>query len=415
MSRRPHIAYVCADRGVPIGGTKGASAHVWELAAALQRRGASVHLVAARTSAALNGAVTPGPITDLSADRAVRQMRQTLFLTAPRPAQQAQATEAYGLLLNVALGRELERLHRRWRIDAVYERYSLWSHAAAGFARAHDVPYVVEVNAPLRHEQRRYRILANAAAAASLESYIVRSADHVVVPSAALRPFVVRAGASSARVRVVPNAAHPVAFASGGRRTAREDGTFVVGFLGTLKPWHGLDALVRAFCLLHRRDASYRLLIAGDGPERPAVERQLRHAGLRDAATLIGEVPHARVPEVLATMDVAMAPYPRLRDFYFSPLKVFEYMAAGVPIVASDIGQVGEVLADGRTALLHRPGAVREMAACVARLRHDPGLAMQLGTAARKVLRRRFTWDHNADRVLRLIERSASGHRRGPA
>ena len=410
MTRAPHIAYVCADRGVPVGGTKGASTHVWELATALQHRGAHVHILAARTSDALDRAAAPGPVSDLSADRAVRQMRQTLFLTAAGPRKQAEATEAYGMLLNQTLGRELERLHRRWRIDAVYERYSLWSYAAAGFARAHGVPYLLEVNAPLRLEQRRYRRLANAAAAASLEAYLLRSADHVLVPSAALRPFVVSAGAARGRVRVVPNAADPSAFVRGATRRD-DDGTFVVGFLGTLKPWHGLDALVRAFRLLHRADAGYRLLIAGDGPERPGIERQLRAAGVRDAATLTGDLTHGRVPELLAAMDVAMAPYPPLPNFYFSPLKVFEYMAAGVPIVASDIGQVGEVLTDGRTALLHRPGAVREMAACVTRLRRDPALAKRLGTAARRLLGRRFTWRHNADRVLQLIERQRAARR----
>src|SRR5262249_13210683 len=145
------------------------------------------------------------------------------------------------------------------------------------------------------------------------------------------------------------------------------------------------------------------LLIAGDGPLRPALERAVRHARLGDAVTFSGEIDHDRVPQLLAQMHVAVAPYPRLPGFYFSPLKLFEYMAAGVPVVASDIGQIGEILVHRRTALLHRPGAISEMVAHIEDLRRHPALAARLAREARRLVRTRFTWRHNADRVLALI------------
>jgi glycosyltransferase involved in cell wall biosynthesis len=405
MKRAPHIAYVCADRGVPIGGCKGASAHVWELTRALANRGAEVRIVAARAHDGHATGTASVSVTDLGADRASRLMRQAVFAAARTRRQQARAAEAHGLLFNQVLARELERLHRRWRIDAIYERYSLWSYAAAGFARAARIPYLLEVNAPLRQEQRRYRILENDAAAASLEAYLFRSANHVIVPSAALRPYVISRGARAGGVRVVANAADPALFQleAMARTRERHAGEFVVGFLGTLKPWHGVEDLLRAFRRLRRAFAGYRLLIAGDGPLRPVLERTLRQYGLREAATFSGEIAHGEVPRLLAQMDVAVAPYPILRGFYFSPLKVFEYMAAGVPVVASDIGQIGEVLAHRKTALLYRPGAVTEMAARIDELRRRPALAARLARAARQRVCRRYTWERNADRVLAMI------------
>jgi glycosyltransferase involved in cell wall biosynthesis len=405
MSRALHIAYVCADGGVPIGGRKGASTHVGELTRALVQRGAAVRILAARTAGAIAANHPSAPVIDLGTQTASRMMRQAVFAAAATRRQQAQAAEAYGLLLNQVLFTALERLHRRWRIEAVYERYSLWSYAGVCFAREARIPLLLEVNAPLREEQRRYRSLDNAAAAASLESYVLRMADYVLVPSAALRAYVVERGVRPGAVRVVPNAAEPALFRRGAtvRAPRRRGGEFVVGFLGTLKPWHGVEDLVRAFHRLRRRCSVYRLLIAGDGPLRPALERELRRYRLSDAVTFSGEIDHDQVPLLLARMHVAVAPYPRLAGFYFSPLKLFEYMAAGLPVVASDIGQIGEILVHRKTALLHRPGAIAEMVAHIEELRRHPALAARLAREARRLVRNRFTWRRNADRVLAMI------------
>jgi glycosyltransferase involved in cell wall biosynthesis len=126
--------------------------------------------------------------------------------------------------------------------------------------------------------------------------------------------------------------------------------------------------------------------------------------GCAHAVTFAGSVGRDEVAVHLVSMDAAVAPYPAASDFYFSPLKMFEYMAAGVPIVASDIGQIGEVLTNRKTALLHRPGAIREMVDCIERLRRSPALADRLAREARLLLGRRFTWRRNADRVLAMLE-----------
>ncbi len=405
MSRTLHIAYVCGDRGAPLGGRKGSSTHIGELARALGAAGAQVRLIVARTADGVDAEQLPGTTIDLASQRAVRLMRQTLFAPDGGPRHRAQAAELYGLLMNQTLARELEQLHRRWRIDAVYERYSLWSYAAASFTHAARLPYLLEVNAPLRHEQRRYRTLENPAAAATLESYLFRRADRLIVPSAQLRPYVISRGARPSAVCVIPNAADPALFRSRtpGLRGPADDAGFVVGVLGTLKPWHGLEDLVRAFRRLRHLSPSYRLLIAGDGPLRAALEKTVRRNGLRNAVTFTGDAAHAHVPTLLAQMHVAVAPYPQLAGFYFSPLKIFEYMAAGVPVVASDIGQISTVLTHRKTALLHRPGAVREMVAHIEHLRRHPALRQRLARAAHRLAITRFTWRRNATRVIAMI------------
>ncbi len=401
---------------MPIGGDKGASAHIAEMTYAMRDRGADVRIVAARVRPGAEDSALPAPTLDLGSQRSGRLARQMLFEGAKTPVQKAKATEACGIILNQSLAKTLDRLDRDWGIDAVYERYSLWSHAAAGFARAARIPYVVEVNAPLVEEQMRFRRLENRAAAESFRTYIFRNADRIFVPASELVDHVAGSGAHRPTVHVVPNAADPHRFtpvAPSQRRRDKKDRDFVIGFLGSLKPWHGIDNLARAFRQLRRRSDTYRLLIVGEGPLRSELTRSFAAQGCADSVTFTGAADRDEVVSYLSQMDVAVAPYSRDRKFYFSPLKIYEYMAAGIPIVASDIGQIGEVLKHRKTALLHQPGAVREMVECIESLRTRPALADRVAREARALLCRRFTWHRNADRVLSMIEtvRRRSGAR----
>src|SRR5256712_10925924 len=310
---RPHIAYVCADRGIPLLGTKGGSTHIRELVNAMVRRGAEIRVLAARPTDGARRAALRARIIDVGAERFPRALRNRIRSIAPGPSGDVIGSETFGLLLNQEMYLCLQQLHARWRIAAVYERYSLWGYAGLTFARDQGIPFVFELNAPLRIEQVRYRALNNSVLAEALEGQLLQLADRVVVPSSVLRDYVVSRGARAGRVRLVPNAADPAAFRLPDDLPPRDrDGTFVVGFLGSLKPWHGVQDLLRAFVLLYRRSPSCRLLIVGDGPLRPAVEEVCRSERLAGVVQLTGEVGYARVPGLLARMDVAVAPYPRL-------------------------------------------------------------------------------------------------------
>jgi glycosyltransferase involved in cell wall biosynthesis len=176
---------------------------------------------------------------------------------------------------------------------------------------------------------------------------------------------------------------------------------FTVGFVGAFRPYHGLETLVDAFALLRRAHPDARLLLVGDGPERPAVEAQVEGLGVADGVTFVGAVPHEEVPAQLACMDAGVAAYPADRH-YLSPMKVLEYLAAGLPVVASGVDQLADLIEDGRSGLLCGPDDPDSLAAGLERLASDPALRARLGTAGRDRVLAHYTWDAFVGRILEL-------------
>lgn len=381
---RMRIAYVCADPGVPVFGTKGSSIHVQSVIRGFLGIGAEIDLFATRLD---------GPIPDDLAD-----VRPHWLPAVPKGdlADREKASIGANRSLHAALRRE-------GPFDLLYERYSLWSFAAMEYTRETAVRSVLEVNAPLVEEQLRYRGLVDRSSAESVAQRVFAAAGTIVAVSREVAEYIERFPGLRGRPHVVENGVDPSRFPSGTPPShPAPPGTFTVGFVGTLKPWHGLDVLVDAFAALQRTRSESRLLVVGDGPEREGLVARLEAAGASEAAHLVGAVRPDEVPGLLASMDVAVAPYPAQTGFYFSPLKVFEYMAAGRPIVASRIGQIAEIVQHERNGLLCEPGDAAALLAGIDRVRSDPLLAMALGANARATVLQHHSWDTVVRRILEL-------------
>jgi glycosyltransferase involved in cell wall biosynthesis len=372
------LAYVSTDPGIPTWGSKGASIHVQEMLRALLGLGAHATLL------------TPRPGGEPPVDLA-RVATHRLALAEGT----AEGRAASLLALNDDLRMRLDALGP---LDLVYERHALFAHGAMEWARARGVPSVLEVNAPLIEEQARHRTLVLAEEADASARRAFAAASVVVAVSREVAAYVVALGADPARVAVIPNGVNPARFPP---RPAPE-GPFTVGFLGTLKPWHDTATLVEALPHLRAEIPDARLLIVGDGPERPRIEARLAELSLTEAVTFTGALAADRVPEALAAMHVAVAPYRAQGSFYFSPLKIYEYMAASLPVVASRVGHLDEVVTEGRTGLLVPPDDSSALAAELGRLAVDPDLCRRMGTEGRAEVLARHTWTGAASRVLSL-------------
>ena len=185
----------------------------------------------------------------------------------------------------------------------------------------------------------------------------------------------------------------------------------MVGFIGTMGPWHGAEVLARAFGELVAANPSYRdsvrLLMIGDGVKMGEVTAALDATGVRDLTVLTGIVPQADGPRYLAACDILASPHvPNLdgTPFFGSPTKLFEYMAMGKGIVASDLDQVGEILEHGRAAQMAVPGSVASLVEGLQVLIDDSGRRLQLGAEARRLAVERHSWREHTRRIIEALQ-----------
>ncbi len=416
------ILYLCSDLGIPVLGRKGASVHVRGLASALDRAGHSVVVASGllgkspwERPAKLDVPVIHLP---LAADAyetvlGIKAFGERVGAGASLPG------ELRRILWNQQAAVELKRRFENHRPDVIYERASLYATLGVLLAEELEVPLLVELNAPIAREQTTYRDTGLGELAAHAERFALPRADAVLAVSGPLRDYAVEVGVSPERVHVVPNGVDPARFHSGPSdpdtraRFGLDDGP-VLGFTGGLRPWHGVMALPEVLERLVAGEERVQLVVVGEGPLRADLEREIRARDLDGRAVLTGSVAHEQVPALVREFDVALAPYDRLdHAFYFSPLKVFEYMACGKPVVAAAIGQLSELVDDGSTGFTYTPGDVDAFAAACARLLSDPDLRRRQGEEAARRVRERYTWARNAARVTE-VARGLLEARAGP-
>jgi glycosyltransferase involved in cell wall biosynthesis len=386
------VAYVCTDPGVPVFGTKGCSIHVQQILRSFVLQGWQVDLYARRI--------------DSTAPRSLRDVR----LFPLQRVSKSLSTQQRELRL-LELDRSLAlQLHQNGPYNLVYERHALWSAAGMEFAADVKIPSILEVNAPLLEEQATYRELINADRARQIVQRSFHSAGTIVAVSAGVAEYIQSLlPPADRKLHVVANGVDVDAFQRSAQtikdrwseKLQTGQSAQVVGFVGTLRAWHGMTVLGNAFRQFHKDHPLARLLVIGDGPAR---EELVAVLGTDAAAhtTITGKLPHEEIPAAMAQMDIAVAPYPELNNFYFSPLKILEYMACGLPIVASRIGDIPQLLENGQHGALVTPGCWDAVSDALDRLAGDPLLAIELGQSARAAACRQHNWDHKLRRMLQL-------------
>lgn len=302
------------------------------------------------------------------------------------------------------------------KISFFYQRYSLNNYSGVKLAKQYGVPLVLEYNGsevwvgrnwsePLKYESLSERI----------ERLNLERADLVVVVSQALRDELIHKNVEATKILLNPNGADPERYSplidgSGVRHQNNLEGKTVIGFIGTFGQWHGAEVLAEAYgrfvkeCPSGRRNV--RLLVIGDGVTLPKMKKILTQHGVMETCVFTGLVPQDQGPFHLASCDILVSPHVRNPDgtpFFGSPTKVFEYMAMGKGMVASDIGQLGEILKHNETAWLAKPGDADSLKLGLKTLIDDPGLRDRLGKAARHEVITNYTWKEHTLRILQKL------------
>jgi glycosyltransferase involved in cell wall biosynthesis len=413
------IGYVCADPDIALFGHDGCSLHVRQVIDALADLGHDVFVLCNwlgdPSRASVRARVHHVVPTDV--DRVAWETLED----EPAVIDAQMERDLRALFFNEWLQSYGADVLREERPDFLYERYGVFAWGGGRLARRFGVPHVIEVNGPSVDEQMGYLKFPLHRTAKAVETAVVRAADACVAVSDWLRDWLVSLGARPETVHVVPNGVAERFFverSAGDAVRARHGlcGLRVVGFAGNFHPWQDVAGLLDAFAALHREDASLRLLLVGTGPELEGVRSKAASLGVAGAVVFAGRVPHEEMPQHLAAMDVAVAPYAAgQHDFYFSPLKLFEYMAAGLPTVAADRGQMASLVHPGVDGWLYPAGDASALRERLRLALHDAAGAERVGRAARTAVREAHTWRHGARRIAAIGEGAVEARRRPSA
>jgi len=298
---------------------------------------------------------------------------------------------------------------RRERPALLYERHSNSNLAGVILAKLLKIPLVMELNSPLGTIKNRDNFGAYYELALLGEKIALRNSTLVTVVSKVAEELL-RSTYPFLRVVVNPNGVNAKIFSPdvSGAEVRKAYGLKrkkILGFSGHFMWWHGVPVLLKAMVQILQKHQAVHLMLIGDSEYKKEYENLARDLGIIDKVTFTGRIPYSEVPKYLAACDILVSPHvPVVQGvpFHGSPLKIFEYMAMGKPIVASKIGQIGEVLTHRQTALLVTPGDSDEIAAAVVELIDNESLSNQLGRNGRQESLN-HTWDANAERVLASV------------
>jgi glycosyltransferase involved in cell wall biosynthesis len=307
---------------------------------------------------------------------------------------------AYNLVTLVRMSSAI----RRERPQLIYERYSLFLCATIWLARRRGIPVILEINDSALVE--RVRPLRLKKLARRIEAWCMRNCTGLVFISSYFRQQAENAYGAIAPAVISPNAADPKRFDPARfdvPRLRAERGLadrVVCGHIGAFAHWHGMDVFVEALAVRLAEVPQLTMVLVGDGRTLPAIRALIAARGLAERVLLPGRVAHDDIAAWIACMDYAVLPD---SNQYGSPMKLFEFMAMGVAMIAPDYAPIAEVVGDGQTGWLFPR---RQTDACVQRvldLATQTDERRRVGAAARDYIVRERQWRNNAEQLLTLL------------
>jgi glycosyltransferase involved in cell wall biosynthesis len=298
------------------------------------------------------------------------------------------------------------------QLDIIYERYNLLACAGALAARQRKISYIVEVNGDMLAE---YDFLGESvtgfrrrfATWAAKLSY--RMADAIITPSQGLAQHLsIQWQISPDKIHVISNAADIDAYHleqgfDWRARLGLKPEDLVIIYVGGFYRWHDLGTLVEAFAQVASHVSAARLVLVGDGRERQPLELQIEELGLKDRVVFTGTVPHTDVPGLICLSDICVYSGQE-KGWGVAPLKLFEYMAAAKPIVASNVEGIGKFVIHRESALLVKPGDAQAMAGAFEELLNDEPLRKKLGKQAYLLVTQKHSWRIHAGDIQKVFE-----------
>ncbi len=307
------------------------------------------------------------------------------------------------------------RLLRRVRPDLVIVRLDLYRVSAVLAARWYRLPVILEADGAMSYEWLRYNnpdgVLWKSWVL-NLEYLNLHYSTHIIAQSQVTRNYYRRLHkVSSSSLSVITNGTDiPVCKKREQRRRELSipSDAIVCGFLGSLHYWHGIDSFLSLFqSVLPRFPQVYFLFLGSGGPLTQKIQDSIQN-DLSRRIVFVPYIEHDMIADYVDLFDVALAPYPKTKVFYYSPVKIFEYMALGKAILTVPLGQIRRVLSDGQSALFYRYDDPSDLEKKFVTLIEHPEQRAALGHEAARLIREYHTWAHKAE-ALEIICQTVTG------
>ncbi|MBN2549566.1 MAG: glycosyltransferase family 4 protein [Anaerolineales bacterium] len=306
--------------------------------------------------------------------------------------------------------RKLEKVVNATKPDVILGRLDILNLALLSQIANWDIPLLLLTDAVLFHEINKVGYGNFSEKEREVERNLWEKADAIIVLSSGLANMIKAQGIDEKKIFINPLGVDPKQFRPGIDGTSVRQrygllGETVVGYVGKLNRIHDLNTLIDAFAIcLPKCQGGLKLLMVGDGLERPRLEALVAAKALQDHVIFTGYVNYADIPAHIAAMDVVTSPLDKENVIYSSPIKMFEYMAMAKPIVMTKGGQVSEILTDGDTALLVEPHSPEAMSQAILQLVDNPQQRLEIGQRAREIIGQRYTWEANAQKVVQISQ-----------
>jgi len=308
----------------------------------------------------------------------------------------------------------VEQLWSQLCPSIIYQRYSLGNYTGIVLKHKYHLPFILEYNGSFVWMTQHWGIkkLFHKKLIERIEMLNLKQADLIVTVSKASAEELTEKGINADKILINPNGVnadtyHPLVDGNPIRQKLGLQNKIIVGFIGTFGKWHGAEILAKAIKPVIEKKNNLHFLYIGDGLTLPEVKKIIEETHTYNHVTFVGTVPQKEGPAYLAACDILISPQisnPDGTPFFGSPTKIFEYMAMGKGIIASNIDQINEILKNENNALLVEPGNINQLARDILRLATDPSLRNHLGKTAREDVVANYTWAKHVQKIIKKLQ-----------
>lgn len=298
----------------------------------------------------------------------------------------------------------------------IYQRSSLYNYLGLKLSVSYNIPLILEFNSFGTWASKNWGTgIENVKLAYKIEKLNLEKSSLIICVSDELKDSLIKIGIDENKILVNYNGVDinkysPKIIDIKLKEKYNLSNKVVIGFIGSFNIFHGVPILAKAYGKLIELYPDYRekvrLMLMGDGKTISYTKKILKRYKVDNISILTGNINYNKVPKYLSICDILIAPHIPNKDgspFFGSPTKLFEYMAMGKAIVASNLGQICRILKNNETALLIEPGDVNELVKAMKTLIDNEALRIYLGNNARNTVVQKYTWDINVANVINKL------------